>query len=97
MQLIEEVYFIYDDCDIEDILWDKEKYWQSQLFTNVKGMNSTSDLYYINRKGCIAENTDLVIFSSHYQPLPHFRCYASIKIYTYIYIMYMYIIGKKTY
>ena len=26
IQLIEKVYFIYDDCNIEDILWDREKY-----------------------------------------------------------------------
>ena len=52
VQLIEKVYCIYDDCNIEDILWDREKYWQSQLFTNVKGMNSISDLYSIKRKGC---------------------------------------------
>ena len=52
VQLIEKVYCIYDDCKIEDILWDREKYWQSQLFTNVKGMNSIYDLYSIKRKGC---------------------------------------------
>ena len=40
VQLIEKVYCIYDDCNIEDILWDGEKYWQSKLFTNVKGMDS---------------------------------------------------------
>ena len=39
VKLIEKVYCIYDDCNIEDILWDKEKYCQPQLFTNVKGMN----------------------------------------------------------
>ena len=52
VQLIEKVYCVYDDCNIEDILWDREKYWQSQLFTNVKGMNSISDLYSVKRKGC---------------------------------------------
>ena len=52
LQLIEKVYFIYDDCNIEDILWDGEKYWQSQLFRNVKCMISISDLYSVKRKGC---------------------------------------------
>ena len=52
VQLIEKVYCIYDDCNIEDILWNREKYWKSQLFTNVKGMNSISDLYSFERKGC---------------------------------------------
>ena len=46
------VYCIYDDCNIEDILWDREEYWESQLFINVKGMNSISNLYSIKRKGC---------------------------------------------
>ena len=49
---LRKVCCIYDDCNIEDILWDREKYWQSQLFTNVKGMNSISDLYSMKRKGC---------------------------------------------
>ena len=30
VQLIEKVYCIYDDCNIEDILWEREKYGQSQ-------------------------------------------------------------------
>ena len=29
IQLIEKVYGIYDDCNIEDILWDRAKYWHS--------------------------------------------------------------------
>ena len=51
VQLTEKVYCIYDR-NIEGILWDREKYWQSQLFTKVKGMNSISDLYSVKRKGC---------------------------------------------
>ena len=27
VQLIGKVYCIYDDCNIEDILWDRVKYW----------------------------------------------------------------------
>ena len=38
--------------NIEDVLWDREKYWQSQLFTITKGMNSILDLYSSKRKGC---------------------------------------------
>ena len=41
--LIVKVYCIYDDYNIADILWDREKYWQSQLFTKIKGMKSISD------------------------------------------------------
>ena len=46
------IVFMYDDCSIEDILGDRKKYWQSQLFTNVKGMNNISDLYSAKRKCC---------------------------------------------
>ena len=38
--------------NIEDVLWDRETYWQSQLFTITKGRNSISDLYSSKRKGC---------------------------------------------
>ena len=37
--------------NIEDVLWDMEKYWQSQLFTITKGMISILDLYSSKRKG----------------------------------------------
>ena len=49
VQLIESV--ISDD-DLEGKLWEREKYWQCQLFTNTHGMNSVSDLYSSKRKGC---------------------------------------------
>ena len=38
--------------NIKDALWDREKYWQSQLFTIAKGMNSILDLYSSIRKDC---------------------------------------------
>ena len=38
--------------NIEDVLLDREKYWQSQLFTITKGMSSILDLYSSKRKGC---------------------------------------------
>ena len=37
---------------IEDVLWDCEKYWKTQLFTISKGMNSILDLYSSKRKDC---------------------------------------------
>ena len=49
IQLIESV---ASDYDLENKLWEKEKYWQCQLFTNTYGMNSVSDLYTSKRKGC---------------------------------------------
>ena len=45
-------YCIHDDCNIEDILWDRGKYWQSKLFKNVKDMNNFSDLFSFKRKDC---------------------------------------------
>ena len=52
VQLIEQVLCNDADKDIEVILWEREKYWQYQLFTNVYGINSVSDLYSRKRKGC---------------------------------------------
>ena len=52
VQIIEQVLCLDSAYDIEDVLWDKEKYWQSQLFTNLYGMNSVGDLYSRQRKGC---------------------------------------------
>ena len=49
VQVIEQVYS--NATDIEEILWQREKYWQSQLFTTTHGMNSFTDLYCSKRKG----------------------------------------------
>ena len=43
VQLIEQVQSNNLE-NIKDILWDREKYWQSQLFAIAKGMNSILDL-----------------------------------------------------
>ena len=51
VQLIEQVLCSDADKVIEVIRWEREKYWQSQLFINVYGMNSVSDLYSRKRKG----------------------------------------------
>ena len=37
--------------NIEDVLWDRKKYLQSQLFAITKEMNSILDLYSSKRKG----------------------------------------------
>ena len=50
-QVIEQV-FCDASKDTESILWEHEKYWQCQLFTNTHGMNCISDLYSRSRKGC---------------------------------------------
>ena len=49
VQIIEHV--CSNTTDIEKILWHREKYWQSQLFTTTHGMNSLTDLYCSKRKG----------------------------------------------
>ena len=38
--------------NIDDVLLDSEKYWQSQLFTIAKGMNNILDLCSSKIKGC---------------------------------------------
>lgn len=42
---------IYYDCNIDDILWGREKYRQSQLFKNGKEMKRDSALYSVKGKG----------------------------------------------
>ena len=37
--------------DLEGKLWQREKYWQAQLFTMSHGLNSLQDWYSTNRKG----------------------------------------------
>ena len=50
VQIIEHV-FNSNQFSIEDLLWEREKYWQAQLFTNLYGMNNINDLYTMKRKG----------------------------------------------
>ena len=49
VQIIEKV-FNDNQFSIEDLLWEREKYWQAQLFTNLNGMN-INHLYSMKRKG----------------------------------------------
>ena len=49
VQIIEQVYS--NSANIEEILYHREKYWQSQLFTSTHGMNSLIDLYCSKGKG----------------------------------------------
>ena len=36
---------------LDSNLWQREKYWQAQLFTMSHGLNSNFDWYCTNRKG----------------------------------------------
>ena len=49
VQIIEQV--CSNATNIEEILWQREKYWQSQLFTTTHDMNSLTDLYCSKCKG----------------------------------------------
>ena len=40
-----------DLSKIEEVLWYRERYWQSQLFTGTHGMNSINDIYTKKHKG----------------------------------------------
>ena len=46
--LIEKVY-VQNDDDIDKVLWEREKYWQAQLFTLSHGLNNPSEWYALNR------------------------------------------------
>ena len=50
MQIIEQV-FKNNQFSIEDLLWERGKYCQSQLFTSLYEMNNINDLYSMKRKG----------------------------------------------
>ena len=50
MQIIEQV-FNNNQFSIEDLLWEREKYWKAQLFTNLYRMNNIKDLFSLKRKG----------------------------------------------
>ena len=49
VQIIEQVYSEHPS-KFEEVLWYKERYWQSQLFTVTLGMNSINDIYCKERK-----------------------------------------------
>ena len=51
VQIIEHVVNTTTNNKIDNILWSREKYWQSQLFTLTHGMNSMNELYCKKRKG----------------------------------------------
>ena len=43
--------FSEDPSKIEKLLWYRERYWQSELFTFTHGMKCINDLYRKKRKG----------------------------------------------
>ena len=49
-QIIEQV-FKNNQFSVEDLLWEREKYWQAQLFTKLYGINYNNGIYTMKRKG----------------------------------------------
>ena len=50
VQLIEKVSLQNDD-DIDKVLWEREKYWQFQLFKIRHWLNNPNEWYGLNRRG----------------------------------------------
>ena len=50
VQLIEKV-FVQNDDDIDKVFWEREKYWQAQLFTLSHVLNNPNEWYALNRRG----------------------------------------------
>ena len=50
MLLIEHV-FVREGENAEKVLWEREKYWQGQLFTLTHGLNIMNEWYALNRRG----------------------------------------------
>ena len=50
MQLIEQVFATKGE-DIDKMLWEREKYWQVELFSLTHGLNIINEWYAIKRKG----------------------------------------------
>ena len=49
-QLIERV-LVREGEDADKVLWEREKYWQAQLFTLKHGLNNINEWYALNRQG----------------------------------------------
>ena len=49
IQLIEQV-FVNNSKNIDNMLWEREKYWQAQLFTFTHGLNSPNEWYAKSRR-----------------------------------------------
>ena len=50
VQVIEQVQ-VDNQEDLEKRLWNREKYWQAQLFTLTHGLNCPTEWFSTNRKG----------------------------------------------
>ena len=48
IQIIEQG-FNNNQFSIQDLLWEREKYWQAQLFSNLYVINNINDLYNMKK------------------------------------------------
>ena len=62
MQFIENV-LVRGGEDADKVLWEREKYWQAQLFTLTHGLNNMNECYALNNMNECYE----VIGSSSYR------------------------------
>ena len=51
VQIIEQVLTNNNQFGTGNLLWEREKYWQAQLFIGLNGMNNINDLYSLKNKG----------------------------------------------
>ena len=72
VQRIEQVYS--NATDIEEILWHREKYWQSQLFPTTHVTSSLTDLYCSKRKSYRKQ-----VFVTNYFQLA-LQCFQHLKV-----------------
>ena len=42
---------VQNDDDIDKVLWERQKYWQAQLFTLSQRLNNPNEWYALNRRG----------------------------------------------
>ena len=45
--------FVREGEDVDEVLWEREKYWQAQLFTLKHELNNMSKWCALNRRGYI--------------------------------------------
>ena len=50
VELIEKV-SVQNDDKIDKVLWEREKYWQAQLFMLSHRLNNANEWYALNRRG----------------------------------------------
>ena len=48
-QFIKHV-FVREGGDADKVLWEREKYWQAQLFNLTHGLNNMNEWYELNRQ-----------------------------------------------